>query len=250
MFKRPLGIIVGMAMVGVSLIGWSGQSAVAGDHYSCFDEQATIIVVSPVTNGTSKRDVIYVPVGGPVTVHGKGGNDLICSDNAYATVYGDTGDDSLYGLGALYGDSGNDFLTPYDYRGPASIQSVNGELSSMSGGSGNDAIEAQFVAFVDGGSGNDEIYGNVVGEIRAGSGNDYIRAEYVDAVYADSGNDISLIYGSDLLDCGSGLDTYVTLTNFSQRVGSSLRKIVGGLLGSTDVLYCWFHDLRFAGRPT
>jgi Ca2+-binding RTX toxin-like protein len=202
-FKRSLGLVLGVTMVGTALVGGSVNHAAAQPppvNVTCF-EQTAIVATGPVWRGTSKSEVVYVPDGKYITVYGNGGNDLICSDNDSAKIYGGAGNDKLDGLGALYGDAGNDTITSDEF-----IQGMT--LVAAYGGAGNDKIDVEGALFVDGGSGEDEIYADGSDEVHGGSGNDDMRVKYSGSVHGDAGDDWIEVRHTTSLDCGAGRDHF------------------------------------------
>lgn len=202
MRTRSLGIVLGLAMAGTAVLGGSGNFVSAGPApLLCFDQTVTIVASGTVVNGTSRSDVIYVPSGKSVTVHGNGGNDFICSDNGAAKIYGGAGNDKIDGIGFLYGDAGNDTITSdgliaQEYR----IEAY--------GGAGDDIIDVQDADFVDGGSGDDHIHADDSDEVRGGSGNDDMNVHDSGAGFGDAGDDWIEVRDTKSLDCGAGRDHF------------------------------------------
>jgi hypothetical protein len=133
----------------------------------CQGEPATIVATGQGdVVGTGGRDVIAAADVAERTIHGLGGNDLICASNN-DTVYAGSGDDVVQifffdpGVlpGAVYGESGNDFVR-------------TALVDIVSGGSGNDYVTSQFGTTLSGGGGQDVLDAVGVGTCDGGSGND------------------------------------------------------------------------------
>ena len=112
------------------------------------------------------------------------GNDTLYGQGGDDTLYGGDGNDILYGQGdddILYGEDGNDILS-----------GGNGN-DTLYGGNGNDKLK--------GGKGNDILYG--------GDGNDTLRGNKGDdELYGGRGRDLLRGgQGDDILDGGPGINT-------------------------------------------
>lgn len=130
-----------------------------------------------------------------ISVRGNGGNDWVKVDEALtirATLYGDSGNDELYGASGadyLYGGTGNDKLVGY---GGADVMNGDAGDDLMVGGDGNDIMK--------GGAGSDYMLG--------GAGNDVMDGqEGDDQLFGEEGND-TLVGGAgkNLMDGGAGAD--------------------------------------------
>jgi Ca2+-binding RTX toxin-like protein len=101
----------------------------------------------------------FIPRTGQLIAHGGDGNDTISNVDAYSQgqvvpsdiLYGDAGNDTIFGFGTLYGGSGDDSIT------------VGGDGSKVYGGLGNDTIKIGYSGLseknmtVDGGDGLDVV---------------------------------------------------------------------------------------------
>lgn len=141
------------------ILGGKGDDIIYGDDgddYIVGDDGRDIIYGgrgNDVLIGGSDDDSIYVGSGSNI-VKGGSGNDLIDARNSSAnsvnSLDGGTGDDRIYaGLGSsnIFGDIGNDYIE------------INGGLSQVLGGMGNDEIVIKNANgnYSDGGSGYDKL---------------------------------------------------------------------------------------------
>ncbi|MES2635532.1 MAG: calcium-binding protein [Pseudomonadota bacterium] len=148
------------------------------------------------------------------------GNDLLDLTQAgYSTKgFGDTGDDTLMGSGALYGGAGNDSLAASDWGS-----------SGMYGGDGNDTLlGSEYGDWVNGDADHDVVLGDDGSDtLSGGSGNDAIFGDSVpleakgyggdDSISGESGDDtMQGDMGDDMIDGGSGVDVAVFSGEFNE----------------------------------
>jgi hypothetical protein len=96
-----------------------------GEHDTIFDCDAFVGGLGTLTvQGTGADNVIDAQGGGPIDVHGNGGNDTL-SSSSHGVLYGDAGNDALSRGEQLHGGEGDDVL-------------VDGVW--LLGGPGNDAM--------------------------------------------------------------------------------------------------------------
>ena len=169
----------------------------------------------PIPLGSDDSDIYDVDLGdGNDTATVNAGND------AYASIYGGTGDDVLLGTGAdvLHGQDGNDRIDggggvwAVGSFGGAGNDTLTGCAYECHGGSGNDTLTGtgtgqEFGLYGD--SGNDTLYGGSGADVLyGGSGNDRLYGgSGADVLYGGSGND--RLYGNsgnDVLHGGKGKD--------------------------------------------
>lgn len=166
--------------------------------------------------GGDGNDIIIA--NGADSVSGGNGDDTILNDfdlASNATISGDQGNDSIYGIHLLFGGEGNDLL----------YVSTEDASATLNGGEGDDILNAFYfnitgVSHLNGDAGDDEINGDIGQSIiDGGSGNDLIYAEDGndtisgssgnDAIYAGDGADaLSGGIGSDILFGGAGADRF------------------------------------------
>jgi Ca2+-binding RTX toxin-like protein len=169
---------------------------------TCFGEPATITGVDEI-EGTPGPDVIVATVGEfGTSVHGRGGNDLICGADF---AYGEKGDDKILfntpgvAWGELFGGAGADRIFWLTVGRP-----------DIDGGSGDDFIAtAGGAQFISGDTGNDEISaGRGSDDVSGGPGNDLIKGGVGnDHLFGDAGDDdLAGGDGADDLDGGHGED--------------------------------------------
>lgn len=164
-----------------SLTGSTGNDLMAIDSVEYVDglggnDQVTMLASGSVTTwqvesvyGSSGEDSIYADVpGGPILVDGRGGDDYIdVGDNTPtdATVYGGTGNDTMYVMATnsalVYGDDadgyepddGSDSITVGHYWNAVDNVTVYAE-----GGNDTVTVYADVQASVSGGGGDDNMY--------------------------------------------------------------------------------------------
>jgi Ca2+-binding RTX toxin-like protein len=173
-----------------------------------------------------------------IVAFGLAGNDKIVVNAKLlqpATLFGDGGNDQLYGAkGAdgLDGGSGNDRL----FGGSGD--------DTLCGGDGNDTVYGQAGNdFAGGDAGNDKVYGE--------AGNDFLRGdEGNDNLYGGSGNDrLFGLAGNDQVFGDSGNDIAVGGDGNDKLYGSSGRDVLIGGDGA-DTLFGETHDDILVAGPT
>ncbi|MBX9708433.1 MAG: DUF4214 domain-containing protein, partial [Caulobacteraceae bacterium] len=136
------------------------------------------------------------PTGRNILRGGAGDDQLSGGFALFDELYGEDGNDSIFGMGLLDGGAGDDGLRAGN--GPA----------RLFGGAGNDQLRGgAFDDYIVGGSGSDGV--------SAGSGNDVILIEFGDnGTLGEAGNDLIIVdgIGNDsqqalFVDGGAGLDT-------------------------------------------
>ncbi|MCG8363378.1 MAG: hypothetical protein MJA27_08615 [Pseudanabaenales cyanobacterium] len=143
-------------------------------------------------------------------------------NNAINPFYknGGNGNDdfSIYGVGAAYGNEGNDTLRAYAIYVKLDGGSGNDKIyaysggSDLYGGSGHDYIEAWGLSNrIQGGSGDDTIKAHAAhNDVSGGWGNDTIRAYGgYNKVHGDDGHDWLYVYGIANNAYGGGHDDYI-----------------------------------------
>ena len=182
--------------------------------------------------GTNKKDKIFWQSSSawqkPLTVHGKGGNDVINflkSPFNKNKLYGDAGKDTIYGSmrnDFIYGGKGNDILL--GNSGDDQIHCGAG-LDLVDGGSGKDKIWCDGGAnAVSGGSKNDTIYGGTgFDAISGGKGNDVIELK----AFSESASTITFTLDKTLSKAFGGKKT-ITLTK-------DMRSVVYGGTGHDKI---------------
>lgn len=181
-----------------------------------------------------------------IWVSGGAGNDLIrvTSRSASVYVYGDDGNDLVYGGGYLSGGNGNDRLHG---RGVLFGDDGNDVLSGggdLNGGNGDDRLYGNTGHdWLSGGAGNDRLYGNSGNDsLYGGDGDDQLFGGYGnDDMFGNGGDDrLWGSWGSNLLEGGDGNDFIW---------GGSGRDILIGGLG-IDNLQGGFGDDVLVGGTT
>ena len=194
----------------------------------------------------------YSAGGGLDIIYGGEGNDALIADNS--TLYGDAGDDRLWGSGVLDGGEGNDNVKGRGtLRGGEGNDHLFGEnidvgsVSSLEGGAGEDVLEVenyewQYGTFVlEGGKGADTLYGSFTSEryiFNLGDGNDLLierrpdkgydyREGVVDQLQFGSGISLSDLgferYGQDLVISHSNGTDGITIQNWFMGQGDSFK---------------------------
>jgi Ca2+-binding RTX toxin-like protein len=179
---------------------------------------------SPPLYLTEQNDIVtYVSLSGSaLTVYGLGGDDQIgCGGGLFPIlIFGGDGNDTIGGLGGptepgvtLYGEAGNDQL----YGTVVDLEFSLTGFSLLDGGTGDDTIVGGSRGdTILGGDGNDWIKfagnGSFGGAIcLAGAGNDTIDVQYFSAKpYGGTGDDV--IFGSsfnDILSGDEGIDLLI-----------------------------------------
>lgn len=185
------------------------------------NDELEVYLFNSQVDGGSGEDWIYIGGEESGTVHGGTGNDglllIYSNEGSSFSVYGDSGEDYLTGVGhnlTLDGGTGNDWIE------------------------GDDLVSSQ----VEGGSGNDwiEIEGFIYNTIHGGSGSDEITFDgNISSVYGDSGDDTIQGGGPRMtLDGGTGDDDMWVLAD-----DSSL--ILGG--NGNDKIIFWGADATVLG---
>ncbi|TCR69986.1 calcium-binding protein [Bosea sp. BK604] len=187
--------------------------------------------------GTDEADWIYVsPYSGMYVVVGKDGDDRLefgGNSGAYGEIYGDGGNDSLYGDSEIAGDDylsggdGDDNL--FGYGGNDTLLGGAGN-DFMVGGTGADRLFGQDgndvlsvisgTNYLDGGAGDDELDGGGgIDTMFGGEGNDtFYSRQGNDFLYGGGGNDfLRAAEGADWIDGGTGFD-YAIYTNWVKGV--------------------------------
>lgn len=171
-----------------SIFGENGNDYIEGDsgndNLDGGDGNDTIWETRGGTNlifgGNGNDSIHYVGIGSSYSlISGGNGNDQIDAAGTNARVYGNAGDDYIWGEGvSVYGGEGNDTLA-----GGGTHDYLDGEAGndSIVGGRGMDTLY--------GGSGDDIIFGGEEDDrINPGSG--------ADTVYGGGGNDTVIYSGS------------------------------------------------------
>ncbi len=156
--------------------------------------------------GTDGNDIIEVIVDGPSITYIDAGNgdDTVVGTDQADVIVGGSGDDTIDGL------EGNDWL-----HGGAGDDTINGDEGDdlVVGGDDNDILN--------GGADDDTVYGSYGDDIIfgdagtdhlfGGEGNDSITGglDEVDYVFGEGGNDTLYGQGKNILDGGTGDDTYL-----------------------------------------
>ncbi len=163
------------------------------------------------------NDVIYGGDGND-NLSGQDGDDEIYGGQGVDEIFGGNNDDLLYGgddsdfiIGGfgddiIYGDGGNDVL----------MATLGND--TLYGGAGNDILHADFGNnILHGGAGNDTLFKGI-------SGNDIMNG--------DEGDDEIWASNGDVIDGGTGYDTWIITTNnidFSQLTATNMEEIkLGG----------------------
>ncbi len=194
----------------------------------------------PIITLTNDDDIFAItdPFGGPYTVNGLRGDDIITGNTSDDTLNGNQGDDTLTGAGGndnLNGGSGNDtiyvtgtFDSTTDFTGFSvvhgdagadhiiagnGIQHANADIF---GDAGNDLIDANVNVgdyFISGGNGADEIHTGFTSstatfEVEGGEGSDLIAGVGGNNHFSGGdGNDtLSGTFGTFDLEGGDGND--------------------------------------------
>ncbi len=167
------------------------------------------------------NDTVYAY--GNATVNGGAGNDYISTSGNGNRLYGEEGNDTIWGGSGketLDGGIGNDYL--YGGNGNDSLNGSYGN-DTLYGAGGNDTLR--------GGYGNDYMSG--------GDGNDYLEVTSGrNSLYGDGGNDILCGgLGSDSLYGGSGNDSLNGWANANLLVGGADNDILTGGAGIDTFRY-------------
>ena len=131
------------AFATVAALALVGGGAVAitpayGAAELCQGRPATIAATaqSQTLEGTDGPDVISAGGFAGVTINANAGDDVVClGDGGYAfTVHGGDGNDSIEGVGELYGEAGDDALTL--------LPTTANSGATLDGGPGDDVLDA------------------------------------------------------------------------------------------------------------
>jgi trimeric autotransporter adhesin len=160
---------------------------------------------------------------------GRGGNDQLFADDGASQLYGDSGNDQLFGGAGndmLDGGEGGDVMSGGGGDDTYYVDSAEDVIVEAADGGFDQVNSTVTLALADNfeslnlrgydaidGTGNasaNAIYGNdAANAIHGGDGNDILDGlSGADSLYGDAGDDVLYGNGLDLLDGGSGDDTY------------------------------------------
>ncbi len=167
-------------------------------------EQLYSNVIKIVGDGGAGEDKITVHPGVtvPVELRGGGERDVLQAGGGPAKLFGDGGDDELYGSpvdDVMEGGTGKDLLLGY---GGADTLKGGDDNDTIKGGQGDDEMWGEGgVDLMFGGSGNDVLIGGLAGDTLKGErGNDIL--------YGNLGaDDLEGGHGDDTISGGLGVDT-------------------------------------------
>lgn len=221
MFRRlGIGGIVMATMaasVGVATVPVSAQAAA----WTCDGVPATLVGTEgpDVLVGTDGPDVIVARQGDDV-IRALAGDDIVCAGKGNDTVFGGQGFDILFGA------QGNDTIHAADGADSARRTDVRG--ARMFGGQGNDEIHGtNRWDRMQGGPGADRLFGYEGRDwMRGGPDNDNVDGGGgIDDLHGGNGRDDIVIFGSDIVRGGAGLDLCRIAAGEPQRLISCGRNV-------------------------
>lgn len=190
--------------------------------------------------GGEGSDVVFLSGANDARIRVGAGNDFVVADGNTQIfagagddvavgnyVYGEDGNDVLFGNTLAMGGAGDDRITMF------ALDPENAPDGLAFGGEGNDIIIGDSRINADGGEGDDAITLRLGGFANGGAGNDTISAFDTATVEGGEGNDDIFMLGGGQVDSGAGDDSVTTTMYTTVKGGKGndvIRMNAGGIL--------------------